>query len=131
MAVTAMNHFTILTDDLPATLAFYEEHLNLKPGARPPFKFPGAWLYADGGRGEDPILHVIAGIEGKRLVKGVIDHMAFSGEDLAGAVAKLKAKGIGYELRKLPDYGTWQLFFDDPNGAKVEIDFDPKEPAPA
>jgi len=25
MAVTAMNHFTILTDDLPATLAFYEE----------------------------------------------------------------------------------------------------------
>ena len=25
MSVTAMNHFTILTDDLPATLAFYEE----------------------------------------------------------------------------------------------------------
>ncbi|HEX5091729.1 MAG TPA: VOC family protein [Burkholderiales bacterium] len=131
MAVTAMNHFTILTDDLPATLAFYEEHLNLKPGARPPFNFPGAWLYADGGRGSDPILHVIAGIEGKRLVKGVIDHMAFSGEGLAGAVAKLKKKGIGYELRKLPGYGTWQLFFDDPNGAKVEIDFDPKESAPA
>ena len=131
MAVTAMNHFTILTDDLPATLAFYEEYLNLKPGARPPFKFPGAWLYADGGRGREPILHVIAGIEGKRLVKGVIDHMAFSGEDLAGAVAKLKANDIGYELRRLPEYGTWQLFFDDPNGAKVEIDFDPKEPAPA
>jgi catechol 2,3-dioxygenase-like lactoylglutathione lyase family enzyme len=131
MAVTAMNHFTILTDDLPATLAFYEEHLNLKPGARPPFKFPGAWLYADGGRGKDPILHVIAGIEGKRLVKGVIDHMAFSGKDLAGAIAKLKANDIGYELRRLPEYGTWQLFFDDPNGAKVEIDFDPAESAPA
>ena len=42
MSVTAMNHFTILTDDLPTTLAFYEEHLNLKPDARPPFKFPGA-----------------------------------------------------------------------------------------
>ena len=25
MSVTAMNHFTILTGDLPATLAFYEE----------------------------------------------------------------------------------------------------------
>ena len=33
MTVSACNHFTILTDDLPATLAFYEEHLNLKPGA--------------------------------------------------------------------------------------------------
>jgi catechol 2,3-dioxygenase-like lactoylglutathione lyase family enzyme len=131
MTVTAMNHFTILTDDLPATLAFYEEHLNLKPGARPPFNFPGAWLYADGGRGKEPILHIVAGVEGNRLVKGVIDHMAFSGKGLAAAVAKLKAKNIPYELRQLPAYGTWQLFFFDPNQAKVEIDFEPSEPAPA
>jgi catechol 2,3-dioxygenase-like lactoylglutathione lyase family enzyme len=129
MTVTAVNHFTILTDDLPATLAFYEEHLNLKAGARPPFKFPGAWLYADGGRGADPILHIVAGIGKERLVKGVIDHMAFSGKGLALAVAKLKKDNVKYELRQLPDYGTWQLFFFDPNGAKVEIDFDPSEPA--
>jgi catechol 2,3-dioxygenase-like lactoylglutathione lyase family enzyme len=131
MAVTAMNHFNILTDDLPATLAFYEEHLNLKPGARPPFSFPGAWLYADGGKGKDPILHVVAGKQKKDLVKGVIDHMAFSGSGLAAVVAKLKGRGIAYELRRLPAYGTWQLFFHDPNGAKVEIDFDAAEPAPA
>jgi catechol 2,3-dioxygenase-like lactoylglutathione lyase family enzyme len=131
MSVTAMNHFTILTDDLPATLAFYEEHLNLKPGGRPPFTFPGAWLYADGGRGKDPILHIVAGKEKGRLVKGVIDHMAFSGAGLGAAVAKLKSKGIDYELRRLPAYGTWQLFFHDPNDAKIEIDFDAAEPAPA
>jgi len=131
MTVTAMNHFTILTDDLPVTLAFYEEHLDLKPGARPPFTFPGAWLYADGGRGKDPILHIVAGKEKKRLVKGVIDHMAFSGSGLARVVAKLKARGIDYELRRLPAYGTWQLFFHDPNDAKIEIDFDASEPAPA
>lgn len=131
MTVTAVNHFTILTDDLPATLAFYEEHLNLKAGARPPFNFPGAWLYADGGKGPDPILHIVAGIGKERLVKGVIDHMAFSGKGLAGAVAKLKSKNVGFELRQLPGYGTWQLFFFDPNGARVEIDFDPGEPAPA
>ncbi|HJW11385.1 MAG TPA: VOC family protein [Albitalea sp.] len=124
-----MNHFTILTDDLEKTLAFYREHLGLSPGPRPPFTFPGAWLYA-GGRG-DPILHVIAGVEGGRLVKGVIDHMAFTGRDLAGTVAGLKARGIAHELRRLPAYGTWQLFFDDPNGARVEIDFDPAEAAPA
>ena len=68
MTVTAVNHFTILTDDLPATLAFYEEHLNLKPGARPAFTFPGAWLYADGGKGPDPILHIVAGIKKERLI---------------------------------------------------------------
>lgn len=129
MAVAAMNHFTILTDDLDKTLAFYDEHLGLRPGARPPFAFPGAWLYA-GGSG-DAILHVVAGAERKVLVKGVIDHMAFSGSDLAGTVAKLKARDIAHELRRLPAYGTWQLFFHDPNGAKVEIDFDPAETAPA
>jgi catechol 2,3-dioxygenase-like lactoylglutathione lyase family enzyme len=131
MTVTAMNHFTILTDKLEETVAFYAEHLDLAPGARPPFTFPGAWLYADGGRGKDPILHIVAGVDSKRLVKGVIDHMAFSGKDLAQAVARLKQRGIKYELRRLPAYGTWQLFFHDPNSARVEIDFDPAEAAPA
>ena len=131
MAVTAMNHFTILTDDLPATLGFYEEHLNLKPGARPPFAFPGAWLYADGGKGSDPILHVIAGVDRQRLVKGVIDHMAFSGMGLEKVISKLKINKIDYELRRQVGSETWQLFFFDPNGAKVEIDFDKSESAPA
>jgi catechol 2,3-dioxygenase-like lactoylglutathione lyase family enzyme len=129
VAVAGMNHFTILTDDLDRTLAFYAEHLGLEPGARPPFAFPGAWLYAEGGR--EAILHVIAGIARDRLVKGVIDHMAFSGRDLAGTVAKLRARGVEHELRRLPAYGNWQLFFHDPNGARVEIDFDPAEAAPA
>jgi catechol 2,3-dioxygenase-like lactoylglutathione lyase family enzyme len=131
MSVTAVNHFTVLTDDLPTTLAFYEEHLNLKPGARPPFTFPGAWLYADAGKGPDPILHIVAGIKKERLVKGVLDHMAFSGKGLGAAVEKLKKKNIPYELRQLPVYGTWQLFFFDPNNAKIEIDFDKSEAAPA
>jgi catechol 2,3-dioxygenase-like lactoylglutathione lyase family enzyme len=131
MAVSGMNHFTILTDDLDPTLAFYKEHLNLAPGARPPFTFPGAWLYADGGKGKDPILHIVAGKPKASLVKGVIDHMAFTGQDLAGAVAKLKSRSVEYELRRLPSYGTWQLFFHDPNGAKVEIDFDAAETGPA
>ena len=130
MTVTAVNHFTVLTDDLPATLAFYEEHLNLRPGARPPFTFPGAWLYADGGKGPHPILHIVAGIKKERLVRGVLDHMAFSGAGLSVAVAKLKSRNIPYELRRLPEYGTWQLFFFDPNDAKVEIDFDKSEAGP-
>ena len=127
MSVTAMNHFTILTDDLPATLAFYEEHLNLKPGARPPFKFPGAWLYAD----KDPILHVIGGRPRSDLKAGVIDHMAFTGRGLAATLSLLKSRGIEHTCRRQVGSGVWQVFFHDPNGAKVELDFDPSERAAA
>jgi len=127
MPAAAMNHFTILTDDLDTTLKFYAEVLDLHPGARPPFKFPGAWLYARDGK--DPILHVIAGKQKDELVKGVIDHMAFTGRDLDGMLTNLKSRGIEHDLRQLPQYGTWQLFFYDPNGAKVELDFDASERA--
>ena len=48
MPATAMNHFTILTDDVPGTVRFYREFLGLREGPRPPFDFPGAWLYAGG-----------------------------------------------------------------------------------
>lgn len=126
MPAVAMNHFTILTDDLDGTLAFYRDHLDLHPGARPPFAFSGAWLYAAGG--QEAILHVIAGRDRDILRAGVIDHMAFTGRDLAGTVARLRARGIPHELRRLPSYGTWQLFFNDPNGAKIEMDFDAAEP---
>jgi catechol 2,3-dioxygenase-like lactoylglutathione lyase family enzyme len=128
MTVSTMNHFTILTADVDGTLAFYSEFLGLRAGARPPFTFPGAWLYAQGGN--DPILHVIGGRRREELVKGVIDHMAFSGRGLSETVARLKTKSVPHELRRLPEYGTWQLFFHDPNGAKIEIDFDAAESGP-
>lgn len=129
MTATAVNHFTILTDDLPTTLEFYAEFLGLEPGPRPAFTFPGAWLYAKNSNA--PILHIVAGRERSRLVPGVIDHMAFSALGLVEAVGRLKARHIAHELRRLPgDYRTWQLFFHDPNGAKVELDFDGDEPAP-
>jgi len=129
MSVSSMNHFTILTDDLDATLAFYDRFLGLRPGRRPPFTFPGAWLYAQDGN--DPILHVVAGKPRASLVKGVIDHMAFTAQNLRASVAKLQAADVAYELRRLPEFGTWQLFFHDPNGAKVELDFDAAEDGPA
>jgi catechol 2,3-dioxygenase-like lactoylglutathione lyase family enzyme len=119
MAVTAMNHFTILTDDLPATQRFYEEVLGLSAGYRPPLKFPGAWMYC----GTQAVLHVIAGRPLPEQRAGVLDHMAFSGENLAQMLQKLKARDLQYELRLQADGKQWQLFFYDPNGARVEIDY--------
>ncbi len=127
MPATAMNHFTVLTDQLDETVTFYRELLELEPGKRPNFKFPGAWLYSNG----QAILHVIAGNKLPEPREGVIDHMAFSATGLVDTVERLKSRGLEYDLRRLDDANVWQLFFFDPNGAKVELDFDLSEPAPA
>jgi catechol 2,3-dioxygenase-like lactoylglutathione lyase family enzyme len=127
MSVEGMNHFTVLSDDLEATRKFYCDLLGFKVGPRPPFKFPGWWLYV----GDTPILHVIGRDRLDETRAGVIDHMAFSATDLPGTVAKLKKAGIEYDLRRLAGGGVWQLFFFDPHGGKVEFDFAENEPAPA
>lgn len=58
---------------------------------------------------------------------GVIDHMAFSATGLQSVKARFDARGVPYDLRRQAGAGTWQLFSFDPNGAKVELDFDPSE----
>jgi catechol 2,3-dioxygenase-like lactoylglutathione lyase family enzyme len=119
MAVEGMNHFTILTDDVDTTVRFYGDLLGLELGARPKLNFPGAWLYAGG----KPILHIVGGRTKADLKPGVIDHMAFTGRDLAASLSALKARGIAFDCRQQVDTGFWQVFFLDPNGAKIELDF--------
>jgi catechol 2,3-dioxygenase-like lactoylglutathione lyase family enzyme len=126
MAITEMNHFTVLTDDLDRTRAFYVGLLGLREGPRPPLGFPGAWLYT----GDRPVLHVIAGRELPKERRGVLDHMAFSARGLADITERLDAAGIAYDLRRQADSRVWQLFVFDPNGARVELDFDATEPGP-
>ena len=87
MSVAAMNHFTVLSDDLEATRRFYCDLFGFRVGWRPPFQFPGWWLYADG---DAPILHVIHRDPLPKERAGVLDHMAFSARDLPGTVATLK-----------------------------------------
>jgi hypothetical protein len=101
--------------------------LGLTEGYRPPMGFPGAWLYA----GEAAVLHVVVKKPLPSQRAGVLDHMAFSATDLAGTVAKLKQRGVSYNLGRQAETGTWQLFLHDPNGAKVELDFAATEPDPS
>tara|TARA_B110000503_G_scaffold116876_1_gene176364 strand:- start:1068 stop:1451 length:384 start_codon:yes stop_codon:yes gene_type:complete len=123
MMISGMNHFTVLSHDLDATVAFYEDILGLKNGFRPGLGFPGAWLYV----GELAILHVIAGRALPENRSGVLDHMAFSGSELNTLLKTLKSKDIKYEMRKQVDTGIWQVFFYDPSGARVEVDFEASE----
>ena len=121
--IHGMNHFTVITEDLPRTLDFYVGVLGLERGPRPDLGFDGAWLYAGG----TPILHVYADRLVPAGVAGVIDHMAFSAKNLREVKARFDARGLKYDLRQQKGSGTWQLFCHDPSGAKVELDFDPSE----
>jgi catechol 2,3-dioxygenase-like lactoylglutathione lyase family enzyme len=125
--ITEMNHFTVLAKNLAETRSFYVELLGLSEGPRPPLGFPGAWLYT-GGRA---VLHVVGGRELPSDPKGVLDHMAFSATGLAEIAERLRAAKVPFDLFRQPDSRIWQLFFFDPNGARVELDFDPSEEPPS
>ncbi len=126
MAITAMNHFNVLTDDVPATVAFYCDLLGLRNGERPALTFPGAWLYV----GDRPVLHVSGGRVRDELTPGVIDHMAFSASGLRATLERLERAGHTAVCRRQVTTGIWQVFVNDPNGARVELDFDPAEAGP-
>ena len=50
MSVGMLDHYNVSTRKLGDTIRFYEEVLGLTNGPRPPFNFPGAWLYSAGHR---------------------------------------------------------------------------------
>jgi catechol 2,3-dioxygenase-like lactoylglutathione lyase family enzyme len=127
VTITEMNHFTVLARDLAETRSFYSDILGLSEGPRPPLGFPGAWLYA-GGRA---VLHVVGDRQLPADPRGVLDHMAFSATGLAEIALRLRAAKVPYDLLQQPESRVWQLFFFDPNGARVELDFDPSEAAPS
>jgi hypothetical protein len=93
-------------------------------GHRPDLGFPGAWLYADG---RQALLHIYFDRPVPAQPAGVIDHMAFTATGLAAVKARLDERGLAYTLRRQAGSGPWQLFCHDPNGAKVELDFDASE----
>ena len=113
------DHFTIVTDRLATTQAFYEA-FGFTVGPRPAIRVPGLWMYLEG----RPVLHIMESTRMPEPRRGVLDHMAFRAEGLPATLAALKAMGVGYRLRRIPaPIDDWQLFFDDPNGATVEFDF--------
>ncbi len=122
--IDGMNHFTITAEERARTLDFYVGLLGLREGDRPDLGFPGAWLYAGG---PQAVLHIYWDRPMPAERTGVIDHLAFTARDLRSVKARFDARGLAYDLRRQAGAGTWQLFTRDPNGAKVELDFDPAE----
>ncbi len=123
--IHGMNHFTITAENRDATLGFYCGLLGLQEGQRPDLGFPGAWLYAAGS--PQAVLHIYWDRPMPTGRTGVIDHMAFTASGLKAVKARFDAAAVKYDLRQQSGSRTWQLFSFDPNGAKVELDFDAAE----
>ena len=125
MPLIALDHVTVCTRDVARAVAFYRDVVGLEPGPRPAFDFDGAWLYCAG----VPMVHIVD--RAASDAAATIDHFAFRATGLANYLRVLDARGIAHEVRPLPpgvsQSGTLQLFFRDPDGARIEIDFAPAE----
>jgi len=120
-----LQHVLVLTDDLDATKAFYCDVLGLEVGERPSLPFPGYWLYADGAA----CVHIAerASYEAQCARLGLaakaspVDHVAFEADGYERILDQLQAAGVEVTTNTVPGSGVRQLFFDDPNGARVEL----------
>ena len=141
----ALNHFSIRTVDLDACERFYCGLLGLKKGPRPPFPFPGLWLYAgETDRYDNAAVHIIGidrndpeGLkkylgdrdESSLAGSGAVDHVAFFATGLRETLERLKSNGIEGRERTVPVLGLHQVFIHDPNGIVVELNFPAAEKA--
>ncbi|RVD79702.1 hypothetical protein [Pseudomonas koreensis] len=90
--------------------------LGLTPGRRPPFPFPGRWLYQDA----HALVHVI---EQPTFTDTALSHIAFRTDEPAHSVLqRVRDSGLPYQLAQVPEEGIWQVFVQMPGGLVIELD---------
>ena len=116
--VLSLDHVNIRTADLAATRAFFTDVLGLEEGARPPFPFPGAWLYADG----KDVVHLIeiAAPLGPSAASS-LDHFAFAISDYDDARRRVVETGLRFYELGVPGGAVRQIFVTDLNGVSIEL----------
>ena len=122
MPIDRFQHVNIRTTDVERARDFYERALGLGVGDRPPFASVGYWLYLGG----EPVVHLVqvAPGESRDPGSGRLDHIAFRGVDLDGTRRALQAAGIAFRETVVPRDNTAQIFIHDPDGLKLEINFE-------
>lgn len=104
--------------DGAALTALFGEVMGLRPGYRPPFPFPGQWLY----RGDEAWLHLVQPPspqdQGLR-----VGHIAFRTDEPAAAlIQRVRAAGLPHEVSVVPERGEVQVFVPLPGGLVIELD---------
>lgn len=138
MPIRKLAHYSVRTTDLEASRLFYTRVLGFKEGFRPPFDFPGIWLYRGGDEAEFGVVHIIGidpndrqglvdylGDKDESSLRGsaAVDHLAFLATDLEGMRETLAREHLEHRERTVPDLGLHQMFLEDPSGITIELNF--------
>lgn len=123
MQLGSLDHVNVRTARLDAMRAWYVRVLGMVDGERPPFPFPGAWLYTGG----SPVVHLVGVDMEPANTDPKLEHFAFGATGLKDFEAKLNALGEAYEVRVVPKVGIVQFNIWDPDGNHIHIDFQPSE----
>jgi len=138
MPISHIEHFLIASDDIDASRDWYARVLGMKSGPHPDFGFPVHWMYL----GDVDVVHIgpsakMAGdIQKKYLGRtsgdsgqgtGAIDHIAFRANGLRRMLEHLHAEKVPFSQRRANGQALFQVFFYDPNGIKIELNYEAKE----
>ena len=135
MPLTRLAHYLVFAEDLEKSKDFYVDLLGLEVGERPPFPFPGYWLYLD----DIACVHMAPASLTKGQIDylgearevgtntGAVDHIAFSATNLTDFIVRAEAQDIDMIKRIVPEDGSCQVFFRDPDGIKIELTFSSEE----
>lgn len=123
MPLERLDHVNLRTSKLDAMVEWYGRALGMVSGARPPFPFPGAWLYA----GDHPAVHLVGVDDEPAAVEPKIEHFALTATGLSEFVSNLQDAGIEYRAARVPGFGILQINLFDVDGNHIHVDFSPEE----
>jgi len=138
MPLSHIEHFLIAADDIDATRDWYARVLGMTSGPHPDFGFPVHWMYLGG----VDVVHIgpsakMAGAIQKQYLgrtsqnseqgTGAIDHIAFRATGLKDMLHHLRAERVAFTQRRANGQALFQLFFHDPNGIKIELNYEASE----
>ncbi len=116
LRIKAFDHIALSVSEIERSIVFYKEVLLLEQIDRPAFQFPGAWFAFPSGQA----LHLI----GKDGHKGTrAHHFAVCIDDQEAWIAHLRKHGIEFSGPKPRPDAVQQIFFTDPDGNLIELDY--------
>ena len=99
---------------------FYCAVFGLEDGFRPVFRQNGFWLYS----GDKPIIHLSeSDLHMANTGQGCLDHVAFRATGLREQIERLDSQQVEYRSNHVPELDMTQLFFRDPAGTGLEVNF--------
>ncbi len=125
MRVKSLDHYNLRASRelLQELRDFYCAVVGLSEGDRPAFREDGYWLYA----GNHAVLHLSVAADGDScppFAASTFDHAAFACAGRADYEKRLVESNISYRTAEIPGTARTQLFFDDPAGNGIELNFD-------